>query len=106
MHDLAQAVLLGVGVGSLVVAIALSVVVTHRGSGVVNFAAAALAMYAAYVDDGLRRDGQLVLPPLPNPLAPVEGVAHVLGASGVDLPDWPTSISFGRPLLFLPSLLV
>ena len=76
--DEARALLLGVGAGALVAAIALGVVLTYRGSGVVNFASGAVAMYAAYVYDALRRSGELFLPPLPR------------GAS------------FGAPLDFLP----
>ncbi len=92
-----EAALLGLGTGALVGAIALAVVLTHRGSGVVDFSAGAMAMYAAYVCDGLRRDGQLFLPPLPNPLALIPGV---------DLPTWPTRISLGDPLAFAPALAV
>jgi branched-chain amino acid transport system permease protein len=92
-----EAALLGLGTGALVGAIALAVVLTHRGSGVVDFSAAAMAMYAAYVCDGLRREGQLFLPPLPNPLALVPGV---------DLPTWPVRISVGGPMAFAPALAV
>jgi branched-chain amino acid transport system permease protein len=85
--------------GALIAAIALGVVLTYRGSGVVNFATGATAMYAAYVYTGLRTDGVLFLPPLPNPLALVEGIAHLFGASrSFRLPDLPTQISFGGPL--------
>ena len=62
--------------GALIAAIALGVVLTYRGSGVVNFANGAIAMYIAYVYAGCARDGDLFLPPLPNPLALVEGVVH------------------------------
>src|SRR5689334_8436300 len=93
--DQTRALLLGIGTGALVAAIALAVVLTYRGSGVVNFASGAVAMYAAYAYNGLRREGRLFLPPLPNPLALVEGVAHRLGASGLSLPHWPTDVSFG-----------
>ena len=59
----------GIAQGALVAAIALGVVLTYRGSGVVNFSNSAVAMYIAYVYAVLRRDGDLFLPPLPNPLA-------------------------------------
>ncbi len=91
-----EAALLGLGTGALVGAIALAVVLTHRGSGVVDFSAAAVAMVAAYVFDGLRRDGGLLLPPLPNPLALVPG----------DWPVWPTQLDLGGPMAVVPAFLV
>ncbi len=94
------AVASSVGGGALVAAVALGLVLTYRSSGVVNFANAATATYGAYVFMGLRRQGELFLPPLPNPLSLLEGLLHVLGFSQVALPDWPTSLSFGAPLTF------
>ena len=94
------AVASSVGGGALVAAIALGLVLTYRSSGVVNFANAATATYAAYVFTGLRRSGQLFLPPLPNPLSVLEGLLHALGWTYVSLPDIPTSLSFGAPLTF------
>lgn len=97
----------GVAQGSLIAAIALGVVLTFRGSGVVNFANGAIAMYVAYVYAGLRAAGDLFLPPLPNPLALVEGVVHWFQADdALDLPDWPTSISFAGELGFWPALVL
>ena len=90
--------------GALIAAIALGVVLTYRGSGVVNFATGAIAMYVAYFYTELRTEGILFLPPLPNPLALVEGIAHLFGADGVRLPDIPTQVSFGAPLT-LPAAL-
>ena len=91
----------GVAQGALVAAIALGVVLTFRGSGVVNFANATIAMYVAYVYRLLRAEGDLFLPPLPNPLALVEGVVHRFQAGdSLDLPDWPTKISIGGPMSF------
>lgn len=79
----------GIVKGALVGAIALGIVLTYRGSGVVNFANGAVAMYAAYTYALLRRDGDLLLPPLPNPLAPIEALI------GRNIVDFPTRISFG-----------
>ena len=59
----------GIAQGALIAAIALGVVLTYLGSGVVNFANGTIAMYVAYLYAGLRADGDLFLPPLPNPLA-------------------------------------
>jgi branched-chain amino acid transport system permease protein len=56
-----QAALLGLGVGSLIAALALGVVVTYRGSGVVNIATGAMAMYASYIFNALNHDGDLLI---------------------------------------------
>lgn len=82
LPDEARALLLGVGTGALVAAIGLGVVLTYQGSGVVNFASGAIAMYSAYAYDALRRDGDVFLPPLPR------------------------GVSFGAPLEFWPALAV
>ncbi|MUH50347.1 MAG: ABC transporter permease [Actinobacteria bacterium] len=97
----------GLASGALIAAISLGVVITYRGSGVVNFANSAIAMYIAYVYAVLRKDGDLFLPPLPNPFALVEGIVHKLDStSTLDLPDWPTRISFGPDMQFWPALLI
>jgi branched-chain amino acid transport system permease protein len=77
-----RAFLLGLGTGCLVAALALSLVLTYRGSGVINFAAGATATYSAYAYDSLRRSGGLFLPPLPD------------------------SVSLGGAMGFWPALLV
>jgi branched-chain amino acid transport system permease protein len=56
-----QAVLLGAGSGSLIAALALGVVVTYRGSGVVNIATGAMAMYASYIFNALNSEGKLLV---------------------------------------------
>ena len=50
------------GSGSIYAALGLSVVLTYRGSGVINFAYGAIAMYPAYVFSSLRNQGELWLP--------------------------------------------
>ncbi|MGZ4688986.1 MAG: branched-chain amino acid ABC transporter permease, partial [Acidimicrobiia bacterium] len=105
-HDQLTAVFDGIGTGALYAAIALGVVLTYKGSGVVNFANGATAMYVAYIYDSLRTQGQVFLPPLPNPLALVEGALHAGGATGVNLPDWPTQIGTGTPMSFWPAMLI
>ena len=87
-----RSVLLGLGSGALITAIAIGVVLTYRGSGVVNFANGALAMFTSYIYDDLRRSGRLFLPPLPNPFAPIEGIVHKSGSHSFKLPHWPTSV--------------
>ena len=94
---------LGLGSGALIAAIALGVVLTYKGAGVVNFSNGAVAIYAAYIFHGLRGafdngNGKLYLPPLPNPLAVVEGVWNSFvtrRSDWIDLPNWPTKV--GRP---------
>lgn len=53
----------GLGAGALIAAIALGVTLTYRGSGVVNFASGAMAMYFSYVYVLLRTRGDLLIPP-------------------------------------------
>jgi branched-chain amino acid transport system permease protein len=54
--------LIGVGVGALYGALAMGVIVVYRGSGVVNFAIGAMAMFPAVVYAELRTSGDLLLP--------------------------------------------
>jgi len=98
--DQRQQVATGLGLGAAVAGIALVVVLNHRGAGVVNFAAGSMASYFAYVYVGLRNQGQLMILPLPNPLAPIEGIVHKFGDKGFNLPNWPTLITLdhGQPL--------
>ena len=57
-----QYLLLGLGSGAVIAALALGVLLTYRASGVVNFAHAALGMYLAYTYIGLRQRGELLIP--------------------------------------------
>ena len=65
MSQIVLFVLLGLGPGALIAGLALSLVVAHRGSNVVNLATGAIAMLGAYVFYGLRTAGYLFLPPIP-----------------------------------------
>jgi len=94
--DQSQAIALGIGGGALIAAIALSVTLNYQGSGVVNFAAGAMAMYGGYIYYGLRVNGQLFLPPIPNPLALVEGGVHIFGAKSFSLPHIPVFITLAH----------
>ena len=97
----------GIAQGALIAGIALGIVLTHRGAGVVNLANGAIAMYAAYVYAVLRASGELFLPPVPNPLALVEGAIHVFQTGDTfSLPDVPTSISLGSSVGFWPALAI
>lgn len=76
--------LLGLGTGAMYSALGLGLVLTYRGSGVVNFAHAATAMYVAYVYSELRATGDLVQP--------------IIGL--------PARIDLGSSLGVLPALLI
>lgn len=56
-----QAALFGAGSGALIAALAIGIVVTYRGSGVVNVATGAIAMHASFVFSSLTNDGDLLL---------------------------------------------
>ena len=79
-----------------------------RVSGVINFANGAIAMYCAYFYSLLRREGDILVPPLPNPLVLIEGPVNWFRESGdfIDLPDWPTRISVGPNMQVIPAVLL
>jgi len=54
--------IVGLGAGAAYAALAMALVTTYRGTGVINIAQGAMAMWAAFVYDELRRAGDLVLP--------------------------------------------
>ncbi len=54
--------LLGLAAGAVYAAIAIGVILVYRGSGVVNLAAGAMAMFPAVVFVRLQTTGELVLP--------------------------------------------
>ena len=61
MIDYLYFLLLGVGAGAIIAAFGLGLLITHQGSGVVNFALGATSAWAAYVYADLRR-GAYTLP--------------------------------------------
>jgi branched-chain amino acid transport system permease protein len=65
MDQLILFILLGLGPGALIAGIALGVVLSYRGAGVINIATGTIAMLGAYVFYGLRTGGYLFLPPIP-----------------------------------------
>ena len=100
---------LGLGAGSLIAGIAVGVVLTYRGSGVVDFSKGAVAIFIGYVFNELRTNGRIMIPPLPNPLALVEGVVNSSRdkADWLDLPDWPTFIDLpGEQQRFVSALVI
>ena len=54
--------LLGLGTGAVYAGLALGLVLTYRGSGVVNFAHGAVAMYATYIYGELSLNGDYIQP--------------------------------------------
>jgi branched-chain amino acid transport system permease protein len=56
MKDVVLFVLLGLGAGAVIAGIAMAVVVTYRGSGIINLATGAVSMVAAYAFWAFRTD--------------------------------------------------
>ena len=97
-----------VGTGALISAIAIGVVLTYRGSGVVNFANGVVTVFVAYWYYGLRMEGKFYVPPLPNPLVLVEIPVNWFRDEGdyLDLPNWPTVIDLPGDRLTTASAMV
>lgn len=67
MSDYLFYILLGSGAGAIIAALSLGLVITFQGSGVVNFAQGAMAMWVAYVYADLRRGAYVFpIPGLPD----------------------------------------
>ncbi|MEO3827678.1 ABC transporter permease [Actinomadura sp. B10D3] len=79
--------MIGLGTGAVYVALAQGVVVVYKATGIINFAQGAMAAWAAFTFDEIRKSGDLVLPVgrvhigpgLPAALAGGIGMAVVLG---------------------------
>ena len=71
--------IVGLGFGCIYAAISMGVVITYRGTGIINFATGAMAMWGAYVFDELNRTGDLVLPVaiIPHKVSLGDGVGSV-----------------------------
>jgi branched-subunit amino acid ABC-type transport system permease component len=54
--------IIGVGTGSIISLLGLSVVLGYRGSGIINFSAGACATYVAYIFNALRTEGEYATP--------------------------------------------
>jgi branched-chain amino acid transport system permease protein len=67
-------VIVGLGLGALYAALALGLVLVYKGTGVINFAQGAMAMWAAFVYDEVRKTGDLVF---------IVGRVHVGRATGL-----------------------
>lgn len=84
--------LLGLGTGAVIAGLSVALVITYRGSGVINFAQGAIAAFVAYTYYSLSTDGTVPLVPLPNPVAPVEALF------GIEILDIPEFIGLGTPV--------
>jgi branched-chain amino acid transport system permease protein len=62
MHDYILFAIIGLTAGSVYAALAMGLVTTYRGTGVINFAQAAIAAWGAYVYAELSSTGRLILP--------------------------------------------
>ncbi|MEY4231097.1 MAG: hypothetical protein RLZZ362_1946 [Actinomycetota bacterium] len=62
MSDILFFLLAGLGLGSLYALLGGGLVIVYRGSGVINFAQGAFAMYGVFTFDEARRNGYLQLP--------------------------------------------
>ncbi len=82
----------GLGTGAIIAAMALGLVVAYQASGVINFGQGAIATYITYVYISLTDTGDYPVPPLPNPVAPIEGIFDV------EIFDFPTMIDVGDPM--------
>jgi branched-chain amino acid transport system permease protein len=92
MKDVIQFALLGLGSGTLIAGLALALVMTYRGAGVLNLGTGAIAMLGAYVYFDVRTRGSLFLPPIPfvgkaidvgHPWGPVPAFALALAICGL-----------------------
>ena len=52
----------GLGTGAIYAALGMGLVVTFKGTGIINFAGGAMGMWSAYVYDEMRRNGNLTFP--------------------------------------------
>lgn len=100
--------ILGLGAGALYAALSVGLVLTYKGAGVINLSFGAVATYVAYSYVGLRQ-GVLLIPPLLNPLAPIEGVGRWFGFH-LHWWRWPTFVhlggAVGTPAAFAISMVI
>jgi branched-chain amino acid transport system permease protein len=112
MAEYVQFLILGLGSGAIIAAVALGLVLTYRASGVINFAQGAMASWTAYTYYSLQTDGSLPLPPLPEPIpafvefgSPWSPVAALICALAVAaLLGLLIHVLVFRPLRFAPLL--
>jgi len=64
---------------------------------VINFAYGAIAGYVAYTYSALRAQGELLIPPLPNPLLLAQDIAGKTMGARWNLPHFPTFVKVSGP---------
>ena len=98
--------ILGLGAGGVYSMLASGLIVTHRGSGLINFAHGAIASFASFVYIGLRQNGQLRLPlPFPDSLHTIQEITLWNGPAPVGAAA-ALACLFGAGLSLLAYLLV
>jgi len=93
MGDVIFFLMIGLGIGSIYATLGVGIVVVYKGSGVINFAQGAMAMYGAFTYDELRTNGKIQLP----------WVDFLPGHS----PNIPVGISLGTDsVAFVPAVII
>ncbi len=96
--------IVGLGLGALYAALALGLVVVYKGTGVINFAQGAMAMWAAFVYDEIRKSGNLVFIVGRVHVGTSTTVAIVLGVASSAVLGWICHLAVFRPLRRAPVL--
>jgi branched-chain amino acid transport system permease protein len=94
LQDVIYFTLLGIGVGAFYALLGAGIVVAFKGSGVINFAHGAVAMYTAFQFYYLRKRADFTFPWFD--IIPDVG----------PLPDIPTKVNFGDRMAFVPAFLL
>jgi branched-chain amino acid transport system permease protein len=106
MHEYILFAIIGLTAGSIYAALAMGLVTTYRGTGVINFAQAAIAAWGAYVYAELSSTGALVLPvghiQLGGPWSPAP--AFLVGVTSAALLGLVLHVVVFRPLHAAPPL--
>src|SRR5262245_48011316 len=96
--------IIGLGVGAAYVALAQGLVVVYKATGIINFAQAAMAVWAAYTYDEIRKTGTLVLPIGQLHVGDHLMTAIVLGVASAALLGLVAHVCVFRPLRSAPML--
>ncbi|HEY4332952.1 MAG TPA: branched-chain amino acid ABC transporter permease, partial [Ilumatobacteraceae bacterium] len=80
MTNVAIFLLAGLGIGAVYATLSLGLVVTYKGTGVINFAAGSMGAWSAFVFSELRTNGRLTFP-----VVGVPGSVHITDHAGVPL---------------------
>ncbi|MHB8430312.1 MAG: ABC transporter permease subunit [Acidimicrobiales bacterium] len=93
MPDAAIFLLIGLGVGAVYATLGLGIVIVHKGTGVINFAAGAMGAWCAYVYAGLHGRGVLTFP-----VVGIPGSVQVAGSGIGVVPALFVSVLYGVSL--------